>query len=134
MALIDCRGCSGTLAYAATRLKRLEGMVRGIFLGARSPLALECREMSYKILSVNAAAVHEIGDYIYQLYYCGQRTVCQEGLPLLLNVLCVQLGLGPDTTAKEPLDPAIGPFNFFHLIGPSPSQHVDLNLGVQVSF
>ena len=117
VALIDCRGCSGTLAYAATRLKRLEGMVRGIFLGARSPLALECREMSYKILSVNAAAVHEIGDYIYQLYYCGQRTVCQEGLPLLLNVLCVQLGLGPDTTAKEPLDPAIGPFNFFHMIG-----------------
>ena len=117
VALIDCRGCAGTLAYAATRRKRLEGLVYSIFPGASSPLSMTCREMSYKTLSVNLRAVHEIGDYIYHLYYSGQRKVCKEGLPILLNMLRVQLGLESDTGTREPLSPAIGPFDFFHLIG-----------------
>ena len=78
---------------------------------------LECSSMPYNVLSVNAKKVHEIGDYVYQLYFCGQRQVFQEGLPLLLNILKVQLGSESDDKAtREPLDPAIGPFDFFHLM------------------
>ncbi len=56
-------------------------------------------------------------NYVYQLYYCSQRQVFQEGLPLLLNILTVQLGLESDNKAtREPLDPANGPFDFFHLM------------------
>jgi hypothetical protein len=75
------------------------------------------RGMLYSNLSMNAKRVHGLGDYLYKLYYCGQRQVFQEGLPLLLNVLCAQLGLGPDKAHKDPLDPAVGPFNFFHFLG-----------------
>jgi hypothetical protein len=95
----------------------LVGIVRGIFTAADPPLALTARGMLYSNLSMNAGRVHGLGDYLYQLYYCGQRGVFQEGLPLLLNVLCAQLGLGPDKTRRDPLDPAVGPFDFFHLLG-----------------
>ncbi len=49
----------------------MESLVRSIFAGASSPLDLECSN----VLSVNAKTVHEIWDYVYQLYYCGQRKV-----------------------------------------------------------
>ena len=118
VALITCRGCLGTVAYAETRRRRLVGIARGIFTGARDdPLALTASGMHYSNLLMNAKRVHGLGDYLYQLYYCGQREVFQEGLPLLLNVLCAQLGLGPDKAQKDPLDPAVGPFNFFHFLG-----------------
>ncbi len=49
--------------------------------------------MPYNVLSVNEKKVHEIRDYVYQLYYCGQRESLPGGLPLLLNILTMQLGL-----------------------------------------
>jgi hypothetical protein len=70
--------------------------------------------MLYSNLSMNVERVHGLGDYFY---YCGQRQVFKEGLPLLLNVLCAQLGLGPDKSKRDPLVPAVGPFDFFHLLG-----------------
>ncbi len=92
----------------------MKGFVPGIFTAAQNPLALTSCDMTYKYLALNAKAVHRLGDYLFQLYYCGQRRVFEEGLPVLLNELCVQLGLikpvgirSTPRSSRDPLDPAV---------------------------